>query len=73
VGERSTAQTASRGVGFTSLLTILFIALKLTGVINWSWFWVLIPVVFSIVLAIAILIFLLVLFIRISARKITGL
>jgi hypothetical protein len=32
------------GPGCLTLLTILFIALKLTGVINWSWFWVLAPV-----------------------------
>jgi len=32
------------GVGFLGLLTILFIGLKLTGFINWSWLWVLSPV-----------------------------
>ena len=31
------------GVGFTGLLTIVFITLKLLGVINWSWLWVLSP------------------------------
>lgn len=30
-------------VGFLSLLTILFIGLKLTGYIEWSWVWVLAP------------------------------
>jgi len=30
-------------IGFTGLLTILFIALKLTGYIAWSWWWVLSP------------------------------
>lgn len=30
-------------VGFLSLLTILFIGLKLGGVIAWSWLWVLSP------------------------------
>lgn len=30
-------------VGFIGLLTILFIALKLVGVIDWSWIWVLSP------------------------------
>lgn len=30
-------------VGFSGLLTILFIALKLTGHITWSWWWVLSP------------------------------
>lgn len=31
------------GVGFSGLLTIVFIVLKLVGVINWSWVWVLSP------------------------------
>lgn len=34
---------AGSGVGFASLLGILFIALKLTGVISWGWFYVLMP------------------------------
>jgi len=36
-----TAQTPS--VGFTGLLLVAFIVLKLTHVINWSWVWVLAP------------------------------
>lgn len=32
------------GAGFTSLLQIVFITLKLCHVINWSWFWVLSPI-----------------------------
>lgn len=28
---------------FTSLLTVLFIGLKITDNIDWSWFWVLSP------------------------------
>lgn len=35
--------TSSRGVGFSGLLTIVFITLKLCGVIGWSWWWVLSP------------------------------
>jgi hypothetical protein len=31
-------------IGFTGLLTLLFIALKLTNVITWSWWWVLSPI-----------------------------
>lgn len=31
-------------VGFTSMLTLLFVGLKLGGVIEWSWWWVLSPV-----------------------------
>lgn len=33
----------SSGVGFSGLLTIVFIVLKLTKVIDWSWVWVLSP------------------------------
>ena len=35
--------STSGGIGFTGLLTIAFIVLKLTGVIAWSWWWVLSP------------------------------
>jgi len=47
------------GVGFSGLLTILFIGLKLTGYITWSWWWVLSPIwiSLSIVLIILIVIF----------------
>jgi hypothetical protein len=40
----STSSSSSSGIGFTGLLTILFIALKLTGIISWSWLWVLSPI-----------------------------
>lgn len=36
--------TQSGGIGFVGLLTILFIGLKLTGYIDWSWWWVLSPI-----------------------------
>ena len=32
------------GIGFSGLLTIVFIVLKLCKVITWSWWWVLSPV-----------------------------
>jgi hypothetical protein len=41
---KSTSTTQSGGIGFVGLLTIVFIVLKLTGVIAWSWWWVLAPV-----------------------------
>ena len=39
-----TEHAANAGGGFFGLLTLLFIALRLTGVIAWSWVWVLAPV-----------------------------
>lgn len=47
--ERTTS-VASGGVSLGSLcllLTIVFVVLKITGVISWSWFWVLFPIIFS--------------------------
>ena len=32
------------GVGFFGLLAILFIGLKLAGIIDWPWVWVLAPI-----------------------------
>lgn len=46
----------SSGIGFTGLLTVAFIVLKLTGYISWSWLWVLSPIWISILLVIAILV-----------------
>ena len=40
------ASNSSGGIGFVGLLTILFIGLKLTGYIDWSWWWVLSPPLF---------------------------
>ena len=45
----------SGGIGFFGLLTIVFIILKLTKVIDWSWFWVLSPSIFSIGIGLVIL------------------
>ena len=42
--------TTEGGVGFASLLTIVFIVLKLTNVIQWSWMWVLSPLWISFIL-----------------------
>lgn len=44
------------GIGFCGLLTIVFIVLKLCNVIEWSWFWVLSPLIFSVGLAVLLLI-----------------
>jgi CHASE2 domain-containing sensor protein len=35
--------TSSSGISFSGMLAIVFIALKLTGFISWSWLWVLSP------------------------------
>jgi len=49
-------QTASGGIGFAGLLTIVFIVLKLLGKIDWAWIWVLSPLWISAALFLAIII-----------------
>lgn len=46
--------SSSSGIGFTGLLTILFIGLKLTGYITWSWWWVLSPIWITFLIVMAI-------------------
>lgn len=45
----SSSSSSSGGIGFFGLLTIVFITLKLTGYINWSWWWVLSPAIFCVI------------------------
>ena len=54
----ASSSSSSGGIGFTGLLTVLFVGLKLTNVIAWSWWWVLSPIwisflLFALILAIA--------------------
>jgi hypothetical protein len=43
MSEKGGGGAAGGGIGFLGALAILFIALKLTGYIDWSWWWVLSP------------------------------
>lgn len=38
------SSSSSGGIGFCGMLAILFIGLKLTHYIDWSWWWVLSPI-----------------------------
>jgi len=51
----SNFSSSSSGIGFPSLLTVLFIGLKLTGHITWPWVWVLSPMWISLLLIAIIL------------------
>lgn len=47
---------SNTGMSFGDILLIIFIVLKLTHVINWSWVWVLSPLWISIIIAVIIVI-----------------
>lgn len=44
------------GLGFGDVLLVVFIVLKLLGVINWSWVWVLSPIWISLILVLLALV-----------------
>lgn len=48
-----TSNNSTGGVGFFGLLAIVFIVLKLTGYIAWSWWWVLSPLWLPLVVLLA--------------------
>lgn len=59
----SKSNSNSSGIGVAGLLGVAFVVLKLTGVINWSWWWVTLPfwgggAIILLILSIAFLIFL---------------
>lgn len=37
------SSSSSSGIGALGLLGVAFVVLKLTGFINWSWWWVTLP------------------------------
>lgn len=50
------ASKSGGGTPFLTLLTVLFIGLKLTGYIDWSWWWVLAPLWGQFVLVLVIIV-----------------
>lgn len=48
-------QNTSSGIGFSGVLGIVFIVLKLCRLIDWPWVWVLAPIWGSIALSVLIL------------------
>lgn len=54
----------SAGIGFVGLLTIVFIVLKLTGYIAWSWLWVLAPIWISVLLWLVFIVVILSLYLK---------
>jgi hypothetical protein len=56
----SDSSSSSGGIGFCGLLTILFIGLKLTGYVHWSWWWVLSPIWICIAFALIVLLLILI-------------
>lgn len=43
-------------VGILNILTLIFIVLKLTDTIDWSWWWILSPTIAAVLVAIGVII-----------------
>ena len=54
--DKTTVKVNNKSLGFASVLTIVFIALKLIGKISWSWIWVLCPLWIDFLLTVLIII-----------------
>lgn len=54
------SEKANGGIGFCGILAIVFIVLKLTGNIAWSWWWVLSPLWIPPAIVLAIVLFIIV-------------
>ena len=67
---KSTNISTNGGIGFLGALTILFIALKLTHIIDWSWWWVLAPlwIPVAVVLGIIVIVAIVVLIVKLTKK-----
>ena len=52
----TSSSSSNGGIGFFGLLTIVFIVLKLTNVIAWSWWLVFSPLILAAIIAVITLI-----------------
>lgn len=67
------SKSSSGGIGITGTLAVVFIVLKLVGVIAWSWLWVLSPLwIPLIVLVVWALVCVFVYFIKKVVKRVIG-
>ena len=52
---KTPSSSHSGGIGFAGLLAIVFITLRLTDTIDWSWLWVLSPIWIPLAFALGVL------------------
>ena len=60
--QENNTKVVSTGPSLGAILTIVFIILKLCNVIDWNWFWVLSPMIFSVGLTIVFIIILIIIY-----------
>ena len=63
------SSSSNSGIGFFPILGLIFIVLKLTGFIDWSWYLVTLPIWGGLVLSIIILLVVYLIFLRKRSKK----
>ena len=69
MSDNSGVKIGGGGIGFSGLLAVLFIGLKLTGCIDWSWLWVLAPIWIPLALVVGIILAVIVAIVIVAAVK----
>jgi len=69
MGEMSNSNSSSSGIGVFGLLGVVFVTLKLTGVIGWSWWWATVPFWGGLALVVAVFLLILLVSVVLSALK----
>lgn len=59
----------NRGLSLSTILVVIFTVLKLTGLIDWSWWWVISPWIISLVTAMLILMGFLILILILDSKS----
>lgn len=59
----------SEGLGISTILFVVFLILKLTNVINWSWWWITSPLWIPVIIVLFLLLVVLILTKLIDKRK----
>lgn len=65
----SEIKTGGGGLGFTSILTLIFVVCKLLHYIDWSWGWVFAPLLIGLAFSILILLFILAIAVFLAVSK----
>ncbi|OEC62454.1 hypothetical protein A7D21_26960 [Pseudomonas sp. AP19] len=58
--KQSSSSSTSGGIGILGLLGVLFVGLKLTGYIDWSWWYVTMPFWGGLAVAVVVIVFILI-------------
>lgn len=58
MNNNNSSSATSSGIGVTGLLGVAFVVLKLTGYIDWSWWWVTTPFWLPVLIALSFIFYL---------------